>query len=85
MTSVSRRRSKSGTERRSVSRVDKERRSSSRSESKREYTKCIGCLCNLCTQMRNKIMGNKTKEMSGNLCEGYTFNEEFLVNYTEKG
>ena len=44
------------------------------------YKNCIACKCENCVRFRKKA-----EEMKVNLCEGYAMNEEFLVNYTEKG
>ena len=66
----------------SLSRNDREGRSNPSGGSKGPYTKCIGCLYESCIQMRKKM---KNGEVSVNLCEEYTMNEEFLVNYAEKG
>ena len=57
-----------------------EKRSVSREDSKRDYKNCIGCKCESCVKMRKNA-----QELSVNLCEGYAMNEEFLVNFTEKG
>merc|ERR1711962_1879139 len=56
-----------------------ERRSGSK-DNKLEYNKCIGCKCNDCEKMRKNA-----KELNVQLCEGYDFGEEILVNFTEKG
>ena len=56
-----------------------ERRSGSK-DTRTEYKKCIGCKCNDCEKMRKSA-----KELNVNLCEGYDFGEEILVNFTEKG
>ena len=64
---------------RSGSRKD-HKRSESKEDSNREYNNCIGCKCESCVKMRKKA-----KEINVQLCEGYAMNEEFLVNYTEKG
>ena len=56
-----------------------ERRSGSK-DTRTEYKKCIGCKCNDCEKMRKSA-----KELNVQLCEGYDFGEEILVNFTEKG
>ncbi len=56
-----------------------ERRSGSK-ENKVEYNKCVGCKCKDCEKMRKNA-----KELNVQLCEGYDFGEEILVNFTEKG
>ena len=57
-----------------------EKRSVSRDNDKKVYKDCIGCKCEDCIKMRKNA-----KENNIHLCEGYAMNEEFLVNYTEKG
>ena len=69
-------------DRRSLSRNYREGRNNPTGRSKGPYIKCIGCLCESCIQMRKKM---KNGEVSVNLCEEYTMNEEFLVNYADKG
>ena len=56
-----------------------DRRSKSK-EDNREFKNCIGCKCEACVKMRKNA-----QELTANFCEGYAMNEEFLVNYTEKG
>ena len=64
---------------RSGSRKD-ENRSRSGDNSSRDFNRCIGCKCEDCVKMRENA-----KEINNHYSEGYAMNEEFLVNYTEKG
>ena len=59
-----------------------------------ELTRCIGCRCKTCEQVRKIILENLTvsallvNEVTAtvNLCEeGFTLSEEMLVNYTNLG
>ena len=80
MRSLSRPRSRSKEERGRSGFRREDKISASREDGKREYKNCIGCKCESCVKMRKNA-----QEMNVNLCEGYAMNEEFLVNYTEKG
>merc|ERR1712112_548621 len=62
---------------RSDSKYDEKR---SKSKENGEFKNCIGNKCEACVKMRKNA-----QEMTANYCEGYNMNEEFLVNYTEKG
>ena len=80
MRSFSRPRSNSKEDRGRSSSRREDKRSMSREKDKGECKTCIGYKCEFCMKMRKNA-----KEINVNLCEGYAMNEEFLVNYTEKG